>query len=87
MDWLLYILTALWAAAVALQIYVLVKKHKEEKANYRYAVCAQDGKALIPIDTFDCESDACQHYLYQANTIIVRVAATDLRWYEKHVSD
>lgn len=87
MDWILYILIAIWAIDCALQLYALIIKHREDKANYRYVVCTQDGKSLIPIDTFDCESDARQHHLYQANKIIVRVTATDLRWYGKHISD
>ena len=87
MDWILYVLTALWAVACALELYVLVKKHKSDKANYRFVVCEQRGKSLVPVDTFDCESDARQHYAFYANKIIIRVSELDLRRYEKHVSD
>ena len=63
MDWISYVFTALLVVNLGVEIYLIVKKHKEDKAKYRFVVCKQDGKNLIPIDSFDCASDAHQHYV------------------------
>lgn len=85
MDWISYIFMALWAITLGVEIYLIVKKHREDKANYRFVVCKQDGKNLIPIDSFDCESDAHQHYVYRADTMVVRIAAYELDYYNKEL--
>ena len=87
MYWIICILIALWVATLASYFYLILKKHKEVKANYRFVVCEQHDKSLIPIDAFDCESDARQRYFYLANKVVVRVTESDLRWYRKNVSD
>ena len=85
MDWISYVFTALLTVSLGVEIYWIVKEHKEDKANYRFLVCKQDGKNLIPIDSFDCESDARQHYAYRADTMVVRIAAYELDYYCKEL--
>ena len=84
MDWKLWILIVLWVFSIIEQLYVLVKKHKEDKANYRFLVCEQNGKSLTPIDCFNCEADARAHYVYRRDTVIIRITSSDLDWYQKH---
>lgn len=60
------------------------KKCKEDKANYRFLVCEQVGKSLVPIDCFNCKADARAHYVYRRDTVIIRITSSDLDWYQKH---
>ena len=85
MDWISYVFTALLAVNLGVEIYLIIKKRKEDKAKYRFVVCKQDGKNLIPIDSFDCASDAHQHYAYRADTMVVRIAAYELDYYYKEL--
>ena len=84
MDWKLWILIVLWVFSIAEQLYVLIKKHKEYKANYRFLVCEQHDKSLTPIDCFNCEADARAHYVYRRDTVIIRITSSDLDWYQKN---
>lgn len=85
MDWISYVFTALLVVNLGVEIYLIVKKRKEDKAKYRFVVCKQDGKNLIPIDSFDCASDARQRYAYRADTMVVRIAAYELDYYCKEL--
>ena len=87
MDWTLYILMAMWATTVAFELRMIIKKRRADKAEYRFVVCEQRGKNLVPIDVFESKRDAINHHVYQSNIIVVRITSSDLRWYEKHVSD
>lgn len=69
-----------------LETYLLIKKRKEQKANYRFVVCTQQGTNLVPIDCFNCETDARAHYAQRADTVIVRMTSSDFDWYREHVS-
>lgn len=86
MNWSVYVLIALWGFGTAMDLYVLIKKRKEDKANYRFLVCEQEGKSLVPIDCFNCETDARAHYAQQEDTVIVRMTSSDLDWFREHVS-
>ena len=79
----MYILIAVWGFGTAMELYVLIKRRKEDKANYRFLVCQKDGKSLVPIDCFKCEADARAHYVYQRDTVIVRITSSDLEWFGK----
>lgn len=87
MDWTLYILMAMWATTLAFELRMIIKKRRADKAEYRFVVCEQRGKNLVPIDVFESKRDAINHHVYQSNIIVVRITSLDLRWYEKHVSD
>ena len=87
MDWILYILMAMWATTLAFELRMIIKKRRADKAEYRFVVCEQRGKNLVPIDVFESKRDAINHHVYQRNIIVVRITSSDLRWYEKHVSD
>ena len=87
MDWTLYILMAMWATTLAFELRMIIKKRRADKANYRFMVCEQRGENLVPIDVFESKRDAINHHIYQSNIIVVRITSSDLRWYEKHVSD
>ena len=56
MDWISYVFTALLAVNLGVEIYLIIKKRKEDKAKYRFVVCKQDGKNLIQIHSSDCAS-------------------------------
>lgn len=84
MNWSVYVLIALWGFGTAMELYVLIKKRKEDKANYRFLVCEQVGKSLVPIDCFNCKADARAHYVYRRDTVIIRITSSDLDWYQKH---
>ena len=83
MDWSIYVLIAVWGFGTAMELYVLIKRRKEDKANYRFLVCKEDGKSLVPIDCFACEADARAHYDYRRDTVIVRITSSDLEWFSK----
>ena len=87
MDWTLYIFMAMWAATVAFELRIIIKKRRADKAEYRFVVCEQRGENLVPIDVFESKRDAINRYIYQSNIIVVRITSSNLRWYEKHVSD
>lgn len=84
MNWSVYVLIALWGFGTAMDLYVLIKHRKEDKANYRFLVCEQEGKSLVPIDCFNCEADARAHYVYRCDTVIIRITSSDLDWYQKN---
>lgn len=84
MNWSVYVLIALWGFGTAMDLYVLIKQRKEDKANYRFLVCEQEGKSLVPIDCFNCEADARAHYVYRSDTVIIRITSSDLDWYQKN---
>ena len=83
MNWSVYVLIALWGFGTAMDLYVLIKRRKEDKANYRFLVCGREGKSLVPIDCFNCEADARAHYVYRRDTVIIRITSSDLDWYQK----
>ena len=87
MDWTLYILMAMWAITLAFELRMIIKKRRADKAEYRFIVCEQRGKELVPIDVFQSKLDARNHYTFQRNTIVVRITSSDLRRYEENVSD
>ena len=87
MDWTLYILIAMWAITLAFELRMIIKKRRADKAEYRFIVCEQRGKNLVPIDVFESKLDAINHHVYQRNIIVARITSSDLRWYEKNVSD
>lgn len=84
MDWSNFVLIAVWGFGAAMELYVLIKQRKEDKANYRFLVCEQHGKILVPIDCFNCEADARAHYVCRRDTVIIRITSSDLDWYQKH---
>lgn len=83
MDWSIYVLIAVWGFGTAIELYVLIKRRKEDKANYRFLVCELDGKSLVPIDCFECEADARAHYVYKRDTVIVRITSSELERFQK----
>lgn len=87
MDWSIYVLIAIWGFGTAMELYVLIKRRKEDKANYRFLVCEQYDDCLAPIDCFDCEADARAHYAFRRNTVIVRITSSDLEWFRKLQSE
>ena len=84
MNWSVYVLIALWGFGTAMDLYVLIKRRKEDKANYRFLVCELEGKSLVPIDCFNCKADARAHYVYRRDTVIIRITSSDLDWYQKN---
>lgn len=80
------ILIAVWTVSISLELYLIIRKYKADKAHYRFVVCTQQGTNLVPIDCFNCETDARAHYAQQANTVIVRMTSSDFDWYREHVS-
>ena len=42
MDWISYVFTALLVVNLGVEIYLIAKKRKEDKAKYRFVVCKQD---------------------------------------------
>lgn len=80
------ILIALWIVSIGLELYLITRKYKADKANYRFVVCTQHGTSLVPIDCFNCEIDACAHYVQREDTVIVRMTSSDLDWFREHVS-
>ena len=84
MNWSVYVLIALWGFGTAMDLYVLIKLRKDDKANYRFLVCEREGKSLVPIDCFNCEADARAHYVYRRDTVIIRITSSDLDWYQKN---
>ena len=84
MNWSVYVLIALWGFGTAMDLYVLIKRRKEDKANYRFLVCELEGKSLVPIDCFNCEADARARYVYRCDTVIIRITSSDLDWYQKN---
>lgn len=80
------ILISVWIVSIGLELYLITRKYKADKANYRFVVCTQQGTNLVPIDCFNCETDARAHYAQRADTVIVRMTSSDLDWFREHVS-
>lgn len=80
------ILVFLWTVSIVLELYLITRKYKADKANYRFVVCTQQGTNLVPIDCFNCETDARAHYVQREDTVIVRMTSSDLDWFREHVS-
>lgn len=80
------ILVFLWTVSIVLELYLITRKYKADKANYRFVVCTQQGTNLVPIDCFNCETDARAHYAKRTDTVIVRMTSSDFDWYREHVS-
>lgn len=78
------ILIVLWIVFIGLELYLIIRKYKDNKANYQFVVCVQQGKSLVPIDCFNCETDARAHYVQRADTVIIRMRSSDLDWYMTH---